>query len=93
MKKCFYYVSAFVGADDVYISLRVLQVQMGYFTVLRVAKWANICYVREERMSFIMIVCRYRSHLNVVILTENETTLHNFYLYMLLIFIHSKSVI
>jgi hypothetical protein len=58
MKKCFYYVSAFVSADGVYISLRVVQVQMGYFAVLRVAKWANICYVCEERMIFIMIVFR-----------------------------------
>jgi hypothetical protein len=58
MKKCFYYVSAFVGADGVYISLRVVQVQMGYFAVLRVAKWANICCVCEERMSFITIVFR-----------------------------------
>jgi hypothetical protein len=58
MKKCFYYVSAVVGADGVYISLRVVHVQMGYFAVLRVAKWTNICYVCEERMSFIVIVFR-----------------------------------
>jgi len=77
----------------VFISLRVVQVQMGYFAVLRVAEWANICYVCEERISFIMIVFRYRRHLNAVILTEKETILQHFYLYMLLIFIHSKSVI
>jgi hypothetical protein len=58
MKKCFYYVLAFAGADGVYISLRVVQVQMGCFAVLRVAKLANICFVCEERMSFIMIVFR-----------------------------------
>jgi hypothetical protein len=93
MKKCFYYVSAFVGADGVYISLRVVQVQMGYFAVLLLAEWANICYVCEERISFIMVVLRSRRHLNAVILREKETTLQRFYLYMLLIFMHSKSVI
>jgi len=93
MKKCFYYVSAFVGADGVYISLRVVQVQMGYVAVLQVAEWANICYVCEERINFIMIVFRYRRHLNTVSLTQKETTLQHFYLHMLLIFMHSKSVI
>jgi hypothetical protein len=69
-----------LGAKGVYISLRIVQVQMGYFAVLRVAKWANIYYVCEERMSFIVIALRYRRHLSVAILTGKETTLHHFLL-------------
>jgi hypothetical protein len=53
MKNYFCYVCAYVAAEAVYISLRVVQVKMGYFAVLLAPKWVTICYVCEERMSFV----------------------------------------